>query len=143
MTTLPRRAGRDTRSLFTSPVAIVILLALVAAVALGIAWFPRERSVAAAEAVSYPPLTEQQRADIEKWWAMQPKVDLPISNEGAKVLVHGLRQTHASPAALAKTVRGMKGVDLGGFYVDFTRPERTGSQFVEFAIVNRSGQVLQ
>ena len=61
----------------------------------------------------------------------------------AKVLVHGLRQTHASPAALAKTVRGMKGVDLGGFFVDFSRPERTGSQFVEFAIVNRSGQVLQ
>jgi uncharacterized membrane protein/predicted DsbA family dithiol-disulfide isomerase len=87
MTTLPRRAGRDTRSLFTSPIAIVIVLALVGAVALGIAWFPRERSVAAAEAVTYPPLTEQQRTDIEKWWAVQPKVDLPISNDGAKVLV--------------------------------------------------------
>jgi uncharacterized membrane protein/protein-disulfide isomerase len=87
MTTLPRRAGRDVRSLLTSPAAIVIALLLVAAVALGVAWFPRDRSVATAEAVTYPPLTDQQRTDIEKWWAVQPKVELPISNDGAKVLV--------------------------------------------------------
>jgi branched-chain amino acid transport system substrate-binding protein len=61
----------------------------------------------------------------------------------AKVLVHALRQTRSSPAALTKTVRGMKGVDLGGFYVDFTRSQRTGSQFVEFAILNKDGHVLQ
>ena len=87
MTTLPRRAGRDIRSFLTSPVALVIALAVVAAVALGVAWFPRERTAAASETPAYPPLTDQQRADIEKWWAVQPKVELPISNEGAKVLV--------------------------------------------------------
>lgn len=59
----------------------------------------------------------------------------------AKVLVHGLRQTRASPAALAKAVNGMKGVDLGGFFVDFTHAERTGSQYVEFAIVGKGGQI--
>ena len=61
----------------------------------------------------------------------------------AKVLVHALRQTRSSPAALTKTVRGMKGVDLGGFFVDFTQPKQTGSRFVEFAILNKGGQVLQ
>jgi ABC-type branched-subunit amino acid transport system substrate-binding protein len=61
----------------------------------------------------------------------------------AKVLVQALRQTRSSPAALAKTVRGMKGVDLGGFFVDFTQPKQTGSQFVEFAILGRGGKVLQ
>jgi branched-chain amino acid transport system substrate-binding protein len=60
----------------------------------------------------------------------------------AKVLVHALRQTRSSPQALAKTVRGMKDIDLGDFVVDFTRPQRTGSQFVEFAILNKGGQVL-
>ena len=61
----------------------------------------------------------------------------------AKVLVHGLKQTRSSPQALAKVVRNMKGVDLGGFFIDFTRPKSTGSQYVEFAIVNKTGQVLQ
>jgi ABC-type branched-subunit amino acid transport system substrate-binding protein len=61
----------------------------------------------------------------------------------AKVLVHALRQTRSSPAALAKTVRGMKGVDLGGFFVDFTQPMQTGSKFVEFAILNKGGHVMQ
>jgi ABC-type branched-subunit amino acid transport system substrate-binding protein len=59
----------------------------------------------------------------------------------AKVLVYGLRRTHASPAALAKVVRGMKDVDLGDFYVDFTHADRTGSQFVDFAIVDRAGKI--
>ena len=61
----------------------------------------------------------------------------------AKVLVHALRQSRSSPAALTKTVRGMKGIDLGGFFVDFTQPKQTGSQFVEFAILNKGGHVLQ
>lgn len=59
----------------------------------------------------------------------------------AKVLVLGLRQTRASPAALAKAVRGMKSVDLGDFFVDFTQDDRTGAQFVEFAIVDKDGRV--
>jgi ABC-type branched-subunit amino acid transport system substrate-binding protein len=59
----------------------------------------------------------------------------------AKVLVHALRQTRSSPAAVAKVVRGMKGVDLGGFFIDFTQDDRTGSQFVEFAIVDKEGHV--
>jgi ABC-type branched-subunit amino acid transport system substrate-binding protein len=61
----------------------------------------------------------------------------------AKVLVHGLRQGRSSPAALAKAVRGMKGVDLGDFVVDFTQPKQTGSQYVDFAIVNKGGSILQ
>jgi ABC-type branched-subunit amino acid transport system substrate-binding protein len=61
----------------------------------------------------------------------------------AKVLVQGLRQTRSSPAALSKVVGGMKGVDIGGFLIDFTRPKQTGSQYVDFAIVNKSGSILQ
>ena len=61
----------------------------------------------------------------------------------AKVLVHGLRQTRSGPAALSKAVGSMKSVDIGGFLVDFTRPKQTGSQYVDFAIVNRGGSILQ
>jgi ABC-type branched-subunit amino acid transport system substrate-binding protein len=59
----------------------------------------------------------------------------------AKVLVQALRQSRSSPAAVAKVVRGMRGVDLGDFFVDFTHKDRTGSQFVDFAIVDKVGKI--
>jgi uncharacterized membrane protein/protein-disulfide isomerase len=86
MTTLPRRALGDLRTLVTSPLALVILLLLVVGAGMVIGLFPRE-SVTSAQEAAYPALTDQQRADLEKWWAVQPKVDLAIPNEGAKVLV--------------------------------------------------------
>ena len=87
MTKLPHRAVRDLRTLVTSPLALVILLLLVVAVGMVIGLFPRETTSASAQEPAYPPLTDQQRADLEKWWAVQPKVDLQIPNEGAKVLI--------------------------------------------------------
>lgn len=88
MTTMPRRATKDFRSFVTSPIALVTALLLVVGAALAFAWFPRESATTAQQAAAaLPPLTEQQRADIEKWWAVQPKVDLPIPSDGAKVLV--------------------------------------------------------
>ena len=86
VTTLPRRALRDLRTLMTSPLALVILLLIIVAAATGIGLFPRE-GVTSAQEPAYPPLTDQQRVDLEKWWAVQPAVDLPIPNDGAKVLV--------------------------------------------------------
>jgi ABC-type branched-subunit amino acid transport system substrate-binding protein len=59
----------------------------------------------------------------------------------AKVLVHALRQSRSSPAAVAKVVRGMRSVDLGDFFVDFSHNDRTGSQFVDFAIVDKVGKI--
>lgn len=86
ITTLPRRALRDLRTLMTSPLALVILLLIIVAAATGIGLFPRE-GLTAAQEPAYPPLTDEQRVDLEKWWAVQPTVDLPIPNNGAKVLV--------------------------------------------------------
>jgi uncharacterized membrane protein/protein-disulfide isomerase len=83
---LPRRIGSDARSLGRSPGALAVVLLLLAGIGGAIASFPRESAAVTTEA-AFPPLTDQQRADIEKWWTVQPKVELPISNEGAKVLV--------------------------------------------------------
>jgi protein-disulfide isomerase len=89
MTTLPRRALRDARTLLTSPVALVILLLLMAGAGSLVASFPHEggQAAAAQAAPSYPPLTDQERSNIEKWWDVQPKEDLPIPTDGAKVLI--------------------------------------------------------
>ena len=63
-----------------------MVLLLTAGMATILAVFPRASAMAAQEP-AYPPLTDQQRADLEKWWSLQPKTDLPIPNDGARVLV--------------------------------------------------------
>jgi uncharacterized membrane protein/protein-disulfide isomerase len=87
MTTLPRRAGRDLRTLVTTPIALVIALLFVAGSGALVVLFPRESAASQASAPEYMPLTDKQRQDLEKWWAVQPKVDLPIPPAGEKVLV--------------------------------------------------------
>ena len=91
MITLPRRASRDLRALFASPVALVLLLAVFAGSAALIASFPNEQAAAATQAeamVTYAPLTAQERSQLEAWWAVQPVVDLPVTPaSGTKVLI--------------------------------------------------------
>ncbi|HEX2457874.1 MAG TPA: vitamin K epoxide reductase family protein [Vicinamibacterales bacterium] len=91
MTTLPRRALHDVRSMLASPAALAIALLFVVGGALVATAFPREGGPgtipAASATASYQPLTDQQRSEVERWFDMQPKVDMPILSDGAKVLV--------------------------------------------------------
>jgi branched-chain amino acid transport system substrate-binding protein len=60
----------------------------------------------------------------------------------AKALVHALRQSKTpSPAATLKAVANMKSVDLGDYWIDFSRFGQTGSQFDEFAIIGAKGRI--
>lgn len=90
MTTLPRRAALDATTLVKSPVALVIAVIFsVGAVSL-IKAFPSEAPQAAAAAqgeTQYPPLTDQQKFDFIQWYEVQPKIDVPVPAEGAKVLI--------------------------------------------------------
>jgi uncharacterized membrane protein/protein-disulfide isomerase len=121
MTSLPRRALRDARTLITSPVALVVLLLLVLGTGSLIAFFPHGGTQAAAPAqagVSYPPLTDQDRANLEKWWDVQRKEDLPIPTEGAKVVIvkfsdfmcPGCRQTYEAYKPIVEKYAGNKDV---------------------------------
>lgn len=91
MTTLPRRAARDVRTLVTTPLALGIVVLFVAGAFALAAMFPRETGTTAAAAAppqaDFPPLTDDERAKFEAWWDAQPQVDMPIPSEGAKVLV--------------------------------------------------------
>jgi len=91
MTTIPSRAARDLRTMTSTPAALVLLLVLGAGGAVLIAAFPSERSAAAAQEQAYAnfePLPADQRKQVEDWWAVQPRVDLPIpAAEGTQVLV--------------------------------------------------------
>jgi protein-disulfide isomerase len=89
MTTLPRRAPRDLRALVSSPIALVLALLFVAGAGSLIAYFPREAPAAGPAPAAIVPLTDQQRADLEKWWVVQPTVDVAIPADGFRVTVVG------------------------------------------------------
>ncbi len=45
------------------------------------------KPAAQTQEVQLPPVTDAERAKLAEWWDMQPKVDVPIPDNGAKVLV--------------------------------------------------------
>jgi len=93
MTTLPRRAARDTRVFLASPLALIVALLFFAGAASTLAFFPREGTAASSAdsggtaAVTAPVPTQDQRSEFERWYAAQPRVPLVIPSDGAKVLV--------------------------------------------------------
>ena len=88
MTTLPRRVPRDVRALVTSPVALVLALLFLFGAGSMIAYFPNDAPApqqAAAE--TFTPLTDRQRGELKQWWDVQPRADIPVPADGAKVVV--------------------------------------------------------
>src|SRR3954471_23061930 len=86
MSSLPSRFLRDMRVLVVTPLALVVALLFVAGASWGMTAFPREteRPVVA----QVPTLTQDQQAELAKWWHLQPKpANFPYENQGAKVLV--------------------------------------------------------
>jgi uncharacterized membrane protein/protein-disulfide isomerase len=86
MTSLPTRAPGDIRRLVSSPAALALAALFAVGGVSAIAAFPREGPVAAAPP-ELPALTDQQKAEIQRWWDVQPKVDVPIPSDGVKVLM--------------------------------------------------------
>jgi len=91
MTTLPRRATRDTRSLLKSPFALIMALLVAGGAVAALMLFPREAPVsaeAAEQAATITPLSAEERQRVEAWWAVQPKVELPIApSAGVRVQI--------------------------------------------------------
>jgi uncharacterized membrane protein/protein-disulfide isomerase len=85
MAALAGRLPRDLRRVVVAPVALIFVAATVAAVLL----FPREPEITAAQAAAAPPapLAANQRAEFERWWELQERVEVPVPRDGAKVLV--------------------------------------------------------
>lgn len=86
MTTLPRRLPRDARALVSSPVALVLALLFLFGAGSAIAYFPSEAARQSA-AASFTPLDAEQRAKLTTWWDLQPRTDVPVPTDGAKVTV--------------------------------------------------------
>jgi uncharacterized membrane protein/protein-disulfide isomerase len=100
MKTLPRRLLVDLRAIVTSPIALLAALVFLAGAASVVAWFPREAALAVASPGSVaardtgqaaPPAQVQpsasQQSEFERWYGSQPRVNLPVSADGARVLI--------------------------------------------------------
>jgi uncharacterized membrane protein/protein-disulfide isomerase len=86
MMTLPRRFLRDLRVLVTRPAALVVAILFLTASASALAFFPRAVS-SPAELPPPKPLTQDERSDFERFWVAQPREIVPVSSDGAAVLI--------------------------------------------------------
>ena len=91
LSALPERMGRDLSALRRSPAAAVLAAVwLVGSVSL-VAFFPREEIRRAGDVAAIAAPTETLQADevanFESWLAAQPRVDVPIPADGARVVV--------------------------------------------------------
>lgn len=93
MTTLPRRAARDLKTLVSSPLALLLALLFIGGAVSTLAFFPTAGSggdALAADAGSTGDagaVDQDQRSEFERWYASQPRMSLVVPTEGAKVLV--------------------------------------------------------
>lgn len=63
----------------------------------------------------------------------------------ARVMVEGLRQAGPQPTRekLLSALSGLRNFDLGGFVVDYSKPNHLGSKFVEVTIIGSSGRLMR
>lgn len=87
MTSLPGRAMRDVRALFGNPGALAVSVAYLLVAALAIGFFPREAATSAAAAGSGARPDQEVQSEFERWYSTQPRVQVPVPNEGAAVLI--------------------------------------------------------
>lgn len=86
MRELPARLSGDLAGVKRHPIVLGLALVLVAGVGAAAALFPREGQPAA-EAPSSSSVPDDVRAAFTEAWSKQPRVDLGIPADGAKVLV--------------------------------------------------------
>jgi len=92
---LPSRFARDLKAVLTTPLTAVLALVFVAGSVSLLAFFPKvnEQAVATVSSTddSYVPPTESidpdQLAEFNKWIDAQPRVNVPVPANGAKVLI--------------------------------------------------------
>ncbi|MCC7009337.1 MAG: thioredoxin domain-containing protein [Acidobacteria bacterium] len=83
---LPARLLGDLGTALRRPVVLAAVLLYLAGAASVVAFFPRESTVSE-QAASAPAVTGDARTNFEAAWARQPRVDVGVPADGAKVVV--------------------------------------------------------
>ena len=83
MTTIPRRLWQDLRAALASPAALALLLVFLVGASTAVAFVPgltARGASAAGQAVD-------RQSEFTRYWETQPRVQVPVSAEGATILV--------------------------------------------------------
>jgi protein-disulfide isomerase len=92
VSSLPSRVGGDLRTLRRSPAALALAAVWLVASVSVVAFFPRE-DLASAQPISTAPvapveeLTADEIAQFEQWMAQQPRAQIDVPADGARVVV--------------------------------------------------------
>jgi protein-disulfide isomerase len=84
---LPLRVFGDVRQSLSNPVAFIAAILLLAATGSAIAFFPKEATTPAQAAATSTAPSGDARENFASAWAQQPRVDLGIPADGAKVII--------------------------------------------------------
>jgi vitamin-K-epoxide reductase (warfarin-sensitive) len=91
VSTLPARLGRDIQHLVGDPLRLLVTLLFVVAAAGLVAYFPKEGYVPPAQTSASTPSSsspsDNPQERFNEIWAQQPRVDLGIPTDGAKVVI--------------------------------------------------------
>jgi len=76
---------------------------------------------------------------------VNPSVSFLEGYIAAQVLIEGLRRAGAGAdsAKLTQALQSLKGFDLGGYALNFDGSSRSGSHFVELAVINAQGEAIR
>lgn len=84
---LPLRLLEDLRHMTAKPFASVVTVLFLAGAASVVAFFPKEGAIAKAAQTPGAPLSNDAESQFRAAWAAQPRKDLGIPSDGAKVVV--------------------------------------------------------
>lgn len=102
---LPARVVRDLRNLAARPVTLVAAVLYLAGAASVVAFFPKEGSMAERAASAQAPSAAATQG-FEDAWVKQPRVDLGIVAEGAKVIIVKFNDYECPSCRVAEEVYG-------------------------------------
>lgn len=83
MTTIPRRLWQDLRAALARPAALVLVLLCVVGASSAVALVPRLTALPASGGGQ----TLEQQSEFTRYWESQPRVPVPVSPEGAAILI--------------------------------------------------------
>jgi uncharacterized membrane protein/predicted DsbA family dithiol-disulfide isomerase len=86
LSSLPGRAVSDLRRMASSPLAVAVAVAFVAASAFGVIAFPREHAVPDT-ATLLGEAAGEERAAFQQWYEAQRRLPPPVPADGARVLI--------------------------------------------------------
>ena len=101
MTTIPRRLWQDVRAAVANSAALTLLLVFVVGATSAVAFLPRFASQGASAGQA-----GDKQSEFVRYWEAQPRVQVPVSSEGAAVLI--VRFSDYQCPSCAQTYLGYK-----------------------------------